>query len=326
MPSTITHAYFAMDVYDRLPIKRREFLLGYKERMKLSGQSMDPLFFYNITNFKRGKKLREFGEYFHNHNTYQFFEVLIHFIKQNHYENDPDIIAYLYGVLCHYVLDSTTHPYIIYKAGVYEKEKKETRKYNHLHGELETLIDNYFVQERCHIKPWKFDCIHFCFQLSPLSKNLKEVIDYTFHETFGIEHMSTYYEKATHQMKFFFQVFRRDYYGIKKLGYTVIDFISPRILLRKKVLSYHFAVKNKSYLFNLNHDKWYNPTTKKISSTESFLDLYLKSLNEVTHIIQEVDAYLYKNKKISLKKVIKNNSYITGIDCSLERELKYFEF
>lgn len=326
MPSTITHAYFAMDVYDRLPMKRKEFLLNHKERMKLSGQSMDPLFFYNITNLKKGKKIRQFGSYFHEHNTYQFFETLIHEIKQNHYEKDPDVIAYLYGMLCHYILDSTTHPYIIFKTGVYEKGKKETLKYNHLHGEWETLIDNYFVQERNRIKPWKFDCINFCFELNPLSKNLKEVIDNTFKETFDIENMSTYYEKATHQMKFFFQVFRKDYYGMKKLGYTLIDFLSPKTLLRKKVLSYHFSVQNKRNLLNLDHQKWYNPTTKRISSTESFLDLYQKSLYNVCRIIKEIDDYLYDNKKIALKRIIKNNSYITGLDCSKERELKYFDF
>lgn len=326
MPSTITHTYFAMDVYDRLPMQRREFLMDYKNRLKQSAQSMDPLFFYNITNFKRGKKVREFGHYFHKHHTYLFFETLINYIKYNNYGQNPEVMAYLYGMLCHYKLDSTCHPYIIYCTGMYDKDDPSTLKYNHLHGEWETLIDNYFVEERTHKKAWKFDCDAFCFELSSFSSELKEVIDFTYKEVFHIPNMSTYYEKSLKQMKFFFKVFRQDFYGIKKIGYEVVDFICPKKLLRKKVLSYHLKMENKEKLLNLNHEKWYNPTTKKKSSTESFLDLYLKALFETVKVIKEVDRYIYTSQKVNLKKVIGNNSYVTGLDCDKETELKYFAF
>lgn len=326
MPSTITHTYFAMDVYDRLPIDRREFLLDFKGRMKISAQSMDPLFFYNITNFKKGKKVRKFGNYFHTHHVFLFFETLINYIKYNGYGYDPEIMAFLYGMLCHYILDSNTHPYIIYFTGDYHKDKPETLKYNHLHGEVETLIDNYMIQTREQMLPWKFNCIPFCFQFPPMSDSLKEVIDFSFRETFGISHMSDYYDQATKQMKFFFQVFRTDFFGIKKLGYQVIDFICPKTLLRKSVLSYHQKVLDQTKLLNLDHKKWYNPTTKRIHSKESFLDLYLKSMFETVKIINKIDEYIYDDKKISLKRLLKNNSYVTGLNCEKESELKYFYF
>lgn len=326
MPSTITHSYFAMDVYERLSIKQREFLMDQKNQMKIFGQSMDALFFYNITNFKKGKKVRKFGNFFHKNSSFKFFETLINYIRYNGFKDDPEVMSYLYGMLCHYILDSTCHPYIIYFCGEYEKEKKETLKYNHKHGEWETLIDNYFVQERNHIKPWKFNVIDFCFDLKPFSDNLKEVIDFTYREVFNISNFSQYYEKSLKQMKFFYQVFRRDTLGLKKIGYEIIDFISPKKLLRKKVLSYHLAVTNKKKLLNLGHQKWIHPTNRRKTSTESFLDLYLKAVFEVVHMIQEVDQYIYNEKKVSLKKIIKNRSYVTGLDCDKETELKYFAF
>ena len=33
-----------------------------------------------------------------------------------------------------------------------------------------------------------------------------------------------------------------------------------------------------------------------------------------------------EGKEIELEKIILNNSYVHGLDCSLDKELKYFEF
>ena len=41
-------------------------------------------------------------------------------------------------------------------------------------------------------------------------------------------------------------------------------------------------------------------------------------------MIQEINQYIYYDKKINLKKVIGNLSYETGKDCSKKREIKYF--
>ena len=69
MASTITHAYFIMDVYDKLDTRLKSFLIDKKELLKTSAQCMDVLFFYNITKFNKGKRIRDFGEYFHDNNT-----------------------------------------------------------------------------------------------------------------------------------------------------------------------------------------------------------------------------------------------------------------
>ena len=50
MPSTITHAYFANDVYNKMSIPTKELLLDHKEMLKTSAQNTDVLFFYNIAN------------------------------------------------------------------------------------------------------------------------------------------------------------------------------------------------------------------------------------------------------------------------------------
>ena len=63
MPATITHAFFAEDVYDVLPINiRNHFSFN---RYKMFAQGVDSLMFYNLFSIFPGKNIREFDDYFH---------------------------------------------------------------------------------------------------------------------------------------------------------------------------------------------------------------------------------------------------------------------
>ena len=326
MAGTITHAYFALDLYDRLSIRSKELLMDEKESLKMFAQNTDILYFYNITNFKKGKKIRNFGHRSQKIKVYEFFSTLINYIKYNHHQYNPQVISYLYGMLSHYVLDSTVHPFIIYKTGEFDKKDKSTYKYNHLHGEIESYLDNYMLRLREGINPHKFKCYDFCFNVGEFNKELIEVMDFTYKEVFGINDFHKYYFKASRQMKFFYRVFRYDPTGLKKVFYSIVDFICPKYLLRKVPLSYHINRKDKKQFLNLEHKRWYNPTDKRTKSCESYLELYTKALYKTTKMIQEINQFLYYDKKINLKKVVGNLSYATGKDCEKIREIKYFEF
>ena len=74
MPSTMTHAYFIMDIYDKLPIKRKDFLKNQKESLKTFAQSVDPLYFYTNHNIKKFKIIRNFPHTFHTQKTQEFIK------------------------------------------------------------------------------------------------------------------------------------------------------------------------------------------------------------------------------------------------------------
>lgn len=326
MAGTVTHAIFAMDLYDRLSIRSKELLIDYKEDLKMFSQNTDILFFYNITNFRKGKNIRDFGYQTQKTKTYEFFSTLVNYIKYNNHQYNPQVMAYLYGMLSHYVLDSTMHPFIIYKTGKFKKENKNTYKYNHLHNEMESYFDNYLISLRSGSNPHKFKCYKYCFNVDSFSNELIEVMDFTYREVFNINNFHEYYYKASKQMKFFYRLFRYDPIGYKKLFYSFIDFVSPKSCLRKVPLSYHINKKNKKWFLNLEHKTWYNPTDKRTKSNKSILELYTESLYKCENMIHDINQYLYYDKKINLKKVIGNLSYETGKDCDKKRELKYFEF
>ena len=322
MPATVTHAFFAKDVYDILPEDIR--LLLDSNKCKMFGQSTDALLFYNLFSILPGGKIRKFDRYFHTHRTQEFFINLLKFIRDNEIKED-DVYSFLVGFICHYVLDSTVHPYIVYRSGFFDKKKKSTYKYNNVHAIMEAFIDNDMITRREHTNPYRFPISEFVFDIKPFSKELDATIDYCFYNTFQIQNMSKIYYKSLKQMKTAISLFRKDKYGIKKWIYKTVDTLTPLSCFRFEAVSYHIPLDDKYNYLNLNHSLWRNPCIYSKTSNESFVDLYLKSIKLAKVLICLSFDYI-NGKSIDLERVFLNNSYLTGLDCSLNKELKYFYF
>ena len=126
MAGTITHAYFAIDVYNKFDENLHNRFKNYKENLKTYAQGPDILFF--STNLFNHKKVNKIGNYVHKHNTKNLFINMVSYIKNNHLENNDELISFLYGYIMHYALDTKVHPYVIYKGGIFDKKKKDTYK------------------------------------------------------------------------------------------------------------------------------------------------------------------------------------------------------
>ena len=323
MPATAVHAYFAQDLNDILPKEIKNKL--DVDRLKTFGQSTDSLMFYNLFSILPGKKIRDFQKYFHTNKTQEFFINLINYIKENDYTEDIDVNSFLVGAICHYVLDSTVHPYIYYKTGYFNKNDKSTYKYNNVHTFMETFLDNDIIKRRESINPYKFNISKFSFDTSKFSNELNDTIKYTFKETFDVDNMDKIYYKSLKQMRNSIFIFRQDRYGIKKFFYKLADTFTSKRVFRFEAISYHYPLNDRHNFLNENHKLWRNPCDYSLTSEESFLDLYLKALKLAKVMICASFDYI-NGKDIELEKVFINKSYITGLDCELDKELKYFEF
>ncbi len=322
MPATIVHSFFAEDVYDILPSYiNRKLDLGL---CKTFGQSVDSLKFYNLFSLKSGKSMRKFQGYFHNNKTQEFFINLLHYIHDNKFE-DKEVYSFLVGFICHYALDSTLHPYIIYKTGHMEKGKPNTYKYNNIHAFMESFLDMDMVHRRKRVNPYKYDFINYCFDISRFSQNLVNTINYSFYNTYQVNDMSNIYYKSLKQMKWALKTFRKDPKGRKKFCYKVIDTFTPRSCFRFEAVSYYYPLTDNHNFLNRNHKLWRNPTTYNMTSEESFIDLYIKAIKHAKVLVCASFDYL-ADKGIDLEQLFDNTSYITGLNCDLDTELKYFEF
>ena len=323
MPATAVHAYFAQDLNDILPKEIKNKL--DVDRLKTFGQSTDSLMFYNLFSILPGKKIRDFQKYFHTNETQEFFINLINYIKENDYTEDIDVNSFLVGAICHYVLDSTVHPYIYYKTGYFNKNDKSTYKYNNVHTFMETFLDNDMIKRRESINPYKFNISKFSFDTSKFSNELNDTIKYTFKETFDVDNMDKIYYKSLKQMRNSIFIFRQDRYGIKKFFYKLADTFTSKRVFRFEAISYHYPLNDRHNFLNENHKLWRNPCDYSLTSEESFLDLYLRALKLAKVMICASFDYI-NGKDIELEKVFINKSYITGLECELDKELKYFEF
>lgn len=323
MPATVTHAYFSNDVYDILPshIKDKISL----SRIKMFGQGTDPLMFYHLFSLKSGKKIRALQSVCHKQHTRDFFCQLIQNIQNNHLENDCDVCSFLCGFICHYVLDSTIHPFVIYKTGSFDKHNPATYKYNNLHLFMETYLDNYLIRKREHIKPYSFSIVDYSFDLKPFSSGLNQVINSSFEQVYHVLNMDSIYYQALKDMKFSLKAFRQDRFGIKKFFYKLADTFTPKRCFRFEAISYHYTMHPTHDFLNFKRRLWRNPTTYSLISHDSFYDLYIKSLKLAKKIIEGTFSYL-NGKNIDLNSLFTNLSYTTGLDCSQNKELKYFEF
>ena len=320
MPCTFTHALFSEEIYKNI----KDFCDF--EDLKTFSQGPDPFSFYNLVNIKSGEKYRTLGSYIQNNKTKDFFINLITYIKTNNLQNNKQVMSFLYGFICHYYLDKTTHPYIIYKSGKFNLKDKKTYKYNNKHHEVEVYIDNYFIHNYKLKNYKKFKIHEFSFNNKPFSKELQETIDKTFYNTYKIKYISKIYEKSLKQMKNFYKYFRYDTTKIKKILYSIIDFITPIQIPKLKITSYNVILNNNSYYLNLDKKIWNHPTNKFETYNYSFNELYLISKKDCLYAIKEVNRVLYENKTIKiLDKVFLNLSYSTNKDCKLKFKKQYFE-
>ncbi|MGI6324773.1 MAG: zinc dependent phospholipase C family protein [Bacilli bacterium] len=327
MPSTMTHAYFALDVYDRLDKDSQKRLSKNKEALKTFSQGSDILYFYNDVSLRKAKRLRQLGHIVHHQHSKAFFINLIKYIKENKLEKKGEVIAFLYGNIAHYVLDTTIHPYIFYKTGVFNKKDRYSYRYNGLHTEMESYIDAYMIYTKEGVKPKDFKVHQYCFNIDTFSKPLVNTINYVFKETFDQNNLANIYLKAIQQMKLFFRLFKYDPYGIKKFIYRLIDKISPKSFTRKEPISYYIFPKEKLYYLNLDKNTWYHPVEINETSNASFIELYRISINKALAIIEQVNTVLYENKNIEiLDDVFSDLSYVTGRPCDERQRLQYFEF
>ena len=326
MPSSVPHSYFMQDIYNKLDnnIKYKIIL----EDAKTFAQGPDIFYFYNMCFGKKSNKYRDKGGYIHKHNVNLYFENLINYILDNNLKNNKQCLSFLYGSIAHFVLDSTAHPFIIYKTGVLRKGIPNTYKYSGLHQEMEYYLDAYMIFQNEKVEAKDFKMYKYILNNSKLSKETLDLIGNVIYKTYGFKDMEKIYEKCIRDMKLFFKFFNYDHFGIKKFGYTLVDLITPKRFIRKKKFSFYLTHNEKMHYLNLEKKDWNHPMDKDEIYNYSFTELYIMALKKACNIIYEVNKMIEKNK-INVDKIenlFNDISYSTGKKCDDKRKLQYFEF
>ncbi len=313
MPSIVTHHLFAKDC-----------LLNYEKKVNkdiyyIFAQSFDNLAYYHFfTSFNN--EIKNIGKIAQSSKTNEYFLNLLNYIKDNNLKEDKDIIGYLFGSICHYALDSTCHPFVVYETGAVSIDQK----YRGGHEKMEVMIDAIMYEEKEHKPLYKESLSDTLLPKVKFSNNLKKALDFTFNKTFKIKKMGIKYEKAYKTGNFILKYFVTDKTGIKKKIYKIKDHFGKGRMYQ--YLSFNIKKLDNSFL-NLEHNEWCYPTDNTIIKNSSFFDLYDESIIFARRLFKVSLDYL--NNKIAennLNKEFKDLAYSSGLDWRLKSKTKYFKF
>ncbi len=132
MPTTYAHYKFGGEVKEMLPAKENQIITTYRKIYDMGIYGPDILFFYKP--YKQNK-IRKLGSKHHHQEFIKILEYAAEKIKEQ--ENPAEYMAYMYGFMCHFALDSYCHGYI--------NHTKATKGLGH--NLMEAEFDRYLMEE-----------------------------------------------------------------------------------------------------------------------------------------------------------------------------------
>lgn len=325
MPSITTHHLFACDVFNSLNEEEKQHFANEKIIYTTFAQSHDYLFYYTF-DLKNVKRIKNLGHYAHHNNTQDYILNIVKEIKKNHLENDSQCLAYLYGVITHYILDSTCHPFIFYKTGIYRKANKHSKIYRGEHNRMEKDIDAIFYEREYHKTYNHCNLNKDIIQKPQFSHTLIDLISTVYKKTYNEDNIGYYYIKSIKHTKIINTLVINDYFGIKRLIYTFIDFITNKRFGSLAAYSTYRKHPDMS-LLNEEHHMWNHPCNKDITYNSSFDDLVNEAKKKTLKIIKNINNYLFNDERSikQLENIIPNIDYSTGLEIKDNKRMDYFE-
>ena len=124
-------------VEEAVPEEEKKYLAA----VRLGGQGPDPFFYAGVNPFTRkkdSKEIAKFGNWMHHVDLTDVYYKMIEYAMKS--QARDLLLAYIDGLLMHYTVDRTFHPYIFAESG-FDEDGKLTGYYKWSHGAYEALLD-----------------------------------------------------------------------------------------------------------------------------------------------------------------------------------------
>ena len=280
MPASLTHYEFYKKATNNIDVGT------------LGAQGPDPFFFYgnDISMTIKARGLRAYGTFLHKADPAVSFKYLMEYILGSDEKEQEILYTFTKGLLAHYVLDKTCHPYIWYKSGFVTKNDKSNFKYFAQHANIESTIDvlimDHFKDETTTFEALKYNKK----ELKIVSKMMYSLGKGCYKNKYITE--DSYY-KAIKSMKFvsralYSKTGKKKAFFDKFLGKTPLSPMSE-----PKLKDIKFDV------LNLKHITWRDCVTNKNPRKDDFYKLFDNALVEYKKDLSFFDAIMNKTKKPS---------------------------
>ena len=326
MPAIYTHYKFGKEVLSGINKKSSKNIKKHIVTYYIFNQSFDTLYYHYLFVGFIGKNIRDLGTIAHKQQVNNYFKNITQYIISNKENNNYLLKAYLYGSINHYILDSTMHPYVFYKTGVYNSKNPKTYKYNGLHSKFEFMLDSFFYRNDTNLNYNKLKVHKELIPKYTFNKDLKDTLDYTFKKTFNVTNMGKTFNTSYKHERFLYKLVIEDSIGIKKRLLKFVDLMTTNKV--KNIANNSTYIKNIDYsILNVDKKEWNHPSIKNEKYNHSVIDLYSIALEKSIDIINKFELMFEdKYNKEELFKELGDNSYITGLPSKRNVKMRFFEF
>lgn len=314
MPGPKTHQIFYKQLKEELT---KETLSAYPnyDQYSIFAQGHDFLIYHDYYKINKQAKLDV-----NVHNSillqeWSFQEFVYNFLKASReigaIESEQVRAFLIPGYIMHHILDSYTHPQIIYTAGDHERDPESD---DWKHGIIENLIDIYMMEKYENINPKTYKVYRdFKFSQKMVDPKLIRVLNDSLQKTYAISRGGKIFKKSFSQVESFMRNLKYDPTGIKRI---LFDYVNPK-LIGTSSFSYHRDSCDALKYLNLEHEKWVNPMDASIESTDSFIDLYNKALKEGAIIMNRLEKVCQSGiiNKDEIYDIIPNKASTHGLEC-----------
>ena len=205
-------------------------------------------------------------------------------------EGSPDARAYAAGFLTHIVLDRVSHPFINYFAGWWDRDRPDTKGYQHMHPFLERLLDIELLQRRegIHPKEIAFHRLVDCGSQLPesflqeLCDALRRSVDSAARDQELRKRVQNAYADSLGYYRYTGEVdeaYLREARRRQETGEISDRWLS---LVHPPSLPYELDV------LNLSHREWCHPCDSSLESRDSFLDLWERGVPRAASLLQRL--------------------------------------
>ena len=291
MPDVAVHAAFGREILASLPEEVREYLLPEPYTFALFGP--DVWFLYKPWLRREGR-----GRRMHTGKPGLFLTTLLRRTAVS--ASRAEMFSYLSGFLCHYALDSISHPYIIYVTA-------EERVFPRSHMSLEHALDGVQFRRDGYENEKHPVTAHYYPRLR-LPENMKQDLDAVFEEVYGWKNCWSALNRSCRRYR---------------LCYRVLENprgLAARLARRTKrdvlcSLAYSESQFHSLDPENTEHRVWRHPFDPEQSFTDSFPDLREKARQFAVQLIEAVYRLLRHSEGSveDISALIGNNSYLSGL-------------
>lgn len=325
MPALVTHYLCGNAVLKLIKDENiKDTILHNRNVFNLGTQGPDIFFYYGAWPRAKKKGIPKLGNRIHEEKTGEFFLEALKYINGSDESSKSILATYMFGYICHYVLDCRIHPYVFYKAGFVRKGEEYSAKYTCYHRKLESTMDVLMLKHELDKNPPDIIASDMIEISREAASVISEMYSKVLMKVYKIDMESELVYQSIADMTRVAAVLR-DTTGIKKRLISIIEKSLGKPPLFSNMIM-PLEVKDGLDYLNNSHSVWHLPWDSSKDLTSSVVENFMISLLESKDIVEAAVFYFAgKTDLESLMLLIGNRSFTTGEDCNLDLEFKYYD-